>query len=81
MRKIDLILINFLIVVFEIMAMIISVDEFSWKIFTYYTQYSNFLTLISSFLLIVCLLKGYIPKWLKFIRYVTLNVMVITFLL
>lgn len=81
MKNKILILINVLIVVLEIIATIMSVKEFNLRLFTYYTQYSNILTLISSSLLIIYLLKDKIPKWLKFLRYITVNMMTITFLI
>lgn len=81
MKKKQLISINVLIVLLEIIATIMSVKEFNLRMFTYYTQYSNVLTLISSALLIIYLIKNKVPKWLKFFRYVTVNMMTITFLI
>lgn len=75
-----LILINILIVVFEVIALFYSLDEFSYKLFTYYTQYSNLLALLSSTLLLIYLTKKKMPKWLKFLRYLTTNFLTITFL-
>lgn len=74
-----LVSINFLIIIFEIIATVMSAKEFNLRVFTYYTQYSNILTLITSVLLVICLLKNNVPKWLKFLRYIALNMMTITF--
>lgn len=80
MKKRILISLNFLIILLEIVATYLSACEFNFRLFTYYTQYSNLFTLVSSFLLIIYLFKDNVPKWLKFFRYITVNMMIITFL-
>lgn len=79
MKKKTLISLNVLIIILEIISAFMSAKEFSFRLFTYYTQYSNVLTLISSLLLVIGLFKNKIPKWLKFFRYITVNMMIITF--
>lgn len=81
MKKKILILLNVLIVGFEVIGLFLSIKEFSYKLFTYYTQYSNILALISSVMLLCYVSKKEIPKWVKFLRYVTAHLLTITFLI
>jgi len=81
MKRKTLILINILIIIFEIIALFLSAKEFGYKLFTYYTQYSNILALISSVLLLIYLFKNRIPKWLKFFRYIVAHLLTMTFLI
>ena len=73
-------LFNILIVLFEILG-IIEVLIINNKIsFEYYTEDSNLLALISSFLFIIYLLKkNRIPRWLQVFKYMTTICLAITF--
>ena len=44
--------INIAVIILEIISMRISTSERKWKIFAYYTQISNIITLVSSFVLV-----------------------------
>ena len=44
--------INIAVIILEIIGMRISISERKWKIFAYYTQISNIITLVSSFVLV-----------------------------
>lgn len=81
MKKKVLITINVLIVLLEIIATYLSYSEFNLRLFTYYTQYSNIFALLSSLLLVIYLFREKVPKWLNFFRYITVNMMSITFLI
>lgn len=73
-------LFNILIVLFEIIG-IIEVLKLNQKIgFEYYTEDSNILALISSFLFVIYLLKDKrIPRWLQIFKYMTTICLSITF--
>lgn len=45
--------INIAVIVLEIIGLRISTSERKWKIFAYYTQISNIITMVSSFVLVV----------------------------
>ena len=45
--------INIAVIILEIIGMRISISERKWKIFAYYTQISNIITMVSSFVLVV----------------------------
>lgn len=75
-----LISLNVLVIVLEIVGFIFSVNEFGFNVFTYYTQYSNFLALISSALLIYSLMKNNYSKKMRFLRYITAQMLAVTFI-
>ncbi len=79
MKKKALVSINVLIIIFELISLYLSMKEFDYKMFTYYTQYSNLLALVSSTIILFYLNKEK-PKWLRFLRYLSVNVLTITFL-
>lgn len=81
MKKKILAGLNVVIIIFEVIALFMSFDEFGYKMFTYYTQYSNILALISSCLFMSYIFKNKIPKWLCFFRYMVTNLLTMTFLI
>lgn len=64
---------NLVIIILEIMGLRISIGKRKWKIFAYYTQISNLLTLISS----VVILFTDAASWL---RYTSACMLIMTFL-
>ena len=66
---------NALIILLEILAFRISIAERHWKIFAYYTQISNLITLLSS---MAFLLFGGTSSWL---RYLSSCMLTMTFLI
>lgn len=79
MKKKAFVSINVLIIIFELISLYLSIKEFDYKMLTYYTQYSNLLALVSSTIILFYLNKEK-PKWLKILRYISVNVLTITFL-
>lgn len=75
-----LISLNVLVIVLEIIGFIFSVYEFGFNVFIYYTQYSNLLALISSALLIYSLTKNNYSKKIRFLRYMTVHMLALTFI-
>lgn len=66
---------NVLIILFEILGLRISIADRHWKIFAYYTQISNLITLLSS---VALLLFGGEAAWL---RYLSACMLTMTFLI
>ena len=72
-------LFNVLIIIFEIVGFILSTERHGFNAIKYYTQLSNFLTLIVNVIFCVCAIisfvkKNNIKKWVVILRYIsTLN--------
>ncbi len=81
MKKRMSIYLNLLIVIFEIIGFIISIGVNKRVAIEYYTEDSNLLALISSFLFVIfLLLKNKIPRWLQLFKYMTTICLTVTFL-
>ena len=73
-------LFNILIVLFEILGIIETIILNHKISFEYYTEDSNILALVSSFLFVIYLLKkNRIPRWLQVFKYMTTICLTITF--
>lgn len=76
--------INALIVVFEIIALILSLRDQGLDSFFFYTQDSNYLAMAVSLLFCVCSAKairgqGELPAWLHPLRYISVSCLMLTF--
>ena len=45
---------NILIIILEILGLRVSIGDRKWRIFAYYTQISNLITIVSSIIIIHC---------------------------
>lgn len=62
--------INLLIIILEIIGFILVFNELGITSLEYYTEDSNLLLLISSFIFLICLVKNKeLPSWFKSLRY------------
>ena len=76
-------LINFAIVIMEIVALIMSINIKGIAVFQYYTQNSNYIAMIISAIFCVIAIMSIvndkkIPKWLVLLRYITCTILSIT---
>lgn len=75
---------NALIVLFEVIALILSLKDQGLENFLFYTQDSNYLAMAASLLFCIYALKklqgkGDIPKWVYSFRYITVSCLMVTF--
>lgn len=75
---------NFLIVVFEILGLIFSVQKHGIRVFKYYTENSNYFTLLVSIVFCVACIfaiknKTKIPAWIIKLRFVSTICLTITY--
>ena len=75
---------NALIVIFEVIALILSLISQGLENFLFYTQDSNYLAMAAS--IFFCIYagkklqgKGDIPKWVYYFRYITVSCLMVTF--
>lgn len=76
--------VNALIVLFEIIALILSLKDQGFENFLFYTQDSNYLAMAASLFFCIYALKklrgkGDIPKWIYSFRYITVSCLMVTF--
>lgn len=75
---------NALIVVFELIALVLSLIDQGLASFQFYTQDSNYLAMAASLCFCVCGArqlrgKGEMPGWVRSFRYVTVSCLMVTF--
>ena len=80
LKKKALLLINFVILVLEIIGLIYGIKNRGLSLFLYYTQISNILALVSTALLLIFIIKGKYPPFLSALRYMSATTLAITFL-
>ena len=78
-KKLSLIL-NLSIVLLESIGLVVALITTGKISYEYYTEDSNILTLFSSLLFIIYLLKGSVPKWVQLFKYMTTICLTVTFL-
>ncbi len=76
--------VNALIVVFEVIAFVLSWIEHGFGSFLFYTQDSNYFAMAVSFLFCVYGIKelrgkGVLPEWIDTIRYISVSCLMVTF--
>ena len=80
-KKLGSIILNSLIVIFEIIGLIVVMKTNNHISIEYYTEDSNILALFSSLIYVgFLLLKGHVPKWGKILKYTTTVCLAVTFL-
>ena len=80
MRKLLIIITNAVLIYWEIIGLILNIQQYGVGLFVYYTQISNILAMLTSLLLIIYTIMEKSPKWLRFLRYQTTCCLTITFL-
>lgn len=81
MRKKMCLLLNILIIVFEIIGFVLSFRNYSRIPIEYYTEDSNILTLITSIIFIAFVIAGKkTPYFLKILKYISAVCLTVTFL-
>lgn len=79
-KKISIFL-NLTIVIMEIIAFIVTIQERHKITFEFYTEESNILALVTSLLFLIYLLKNNkVPKWLGYLKYMSTIALVLTIL-
>lgn len=73
-------LLNILIIIFELIGFVMSFKDFGFTLFEYYTQDSNLIALLASIFFVIYALKDKIPNWVKIFRYVASSALMLTFL-
>lgn len=74
---------NLLIIIFEIIALVLSIQRHGLRVFKYYTENSNYFALIIStiFCLYTIFAKNGIKSWMIYLRYVSTVCLAITFVI
>ena len=74
-------LINLLIVIFETIALVLSIKRHGIRVFKYYTEISNYFALIASafFCVYTIFSKNVIKNWVIYLRYIATICLTITF--
>lgn len=80
MRKLFIVAVNALLIYWEIIGLVLNIQQYGVGLFVYYTQLSNILAMLTSLLLIIYTAIDKSPRWLRFLRYQTTCCLTITFL-
>ena len=80
-KKVITIGLNIILIIFEIIGLVITLRSIGLKeAVKFYTELSNILAMITSFILIIFLLKGNIPKSVRLLRFISVVSLSVTFL-
>ena len=80
MKNKNAIIANISLVIFELVSMILSLCLYHKYDLIYYTQDSNLLSLMASFIYLIYLYKGEVPKWVSIFKYISVLGLTVTFL-
>ncbi len=85
LKLIAAVVVNGLIIVFEVLGLILSIDDHGLAMFQFYTQDSNYFALVASVLFEIYAVRklrgrGDIPGWISTVRYMATCCLTLTFL-